>query len=268
MGASESIEMPPPDAAKTPAVSPILDAGEGTTFSWLMGSSPETTPETGGDDKSQECHDDGRDQPVDRPTVPGHCKAGSASNLSIFEIFSGTISRWTRRSGHTKSHKRWNALRRTRGIKALHPADQVATRTPRRSVSSDPHAQARGTAWPWLVGSGPMAGPKGEPKTPTADSRDDRYCRYLVRLDRVLSDWKAGMAPLDALVQADHIIEGIAGVGSVDAQCVRCVLARRGIDDERREDMEKHYLELKRLCGQRAPSLEDDSTVRQVKVCC
>mmetsp|Transcript_118813 Transcript_118813/g.332730 ORF Transcript_118813/g.332730 Transcript_118813/m.332730 type:complete len:151 (+) Transcript_118813:73-525(+) len=119
------------------------------------------------------------------------------------------------------------------------------------------------SCWPVLT---------SKPKT-EAELRDERYCRYLVRLGKVLDDWKAEVLKKnEALAHADFFMEKIQEVGRVDAERARGMLHRRGIDDQKRWQMQKSYQELKRACGQRVPQFDETGMhvqdPRWQRVCC
>mmetsp|Transcript_58342 Transcript_58342/g.169286 ORF Transcript_58342/g.169286 Transcript_58342/m.169286 type:complete len:152 (-) Transcript_58342:168-623(-) len=111
-----------------------------------------------------------------------------------------------------------------------------------------------------------------KPKS-ASEIRDEKYCTQLVCLSGVLDRWRSGdMKTQEALCHADYHMEKIQEVGRVDAENAREILARKGIDDKKREELQKAYLDLKKACGQRVPQFDDEGRHVQDrgwhKVCC
>lgn len=106
------------------------------------------------------------------------------------------------------------------------------------------------TSTSWLFGG-------GKPKS-ASEIRDERYCGYLSSLNKVLTDWSTGtLKNQEALMHADYYMEKIQEVGRVDADRAREMLAAKGIDDQRRMDLQREYQDLKRKCGQKVPQFDD-----------
>merc|ERR1719401_242521 len=63
--------------------------------------------------------------------------------------------------------------------------------------------------------------------TPENRHHDERH-GYLSELDKVLGDWKAGMAAHEALAHVDHLVEKLAEVGRAEAERTGKALRRHG----------------------------------------
>eukprot|EP00405_Crypthecodinium_cohnii_P039552 CAMPEP_0206538268 /NCGR_PEP_ID=MMETSP0325_2-20121206/7768_1 /ASSEMBLY_ACC=CAM_ASM_000347 /TAXON_ID=2866 /ORGANISM="Crypthecodinium cohnii, Strain Seligo" /LENGTH=133 /DNA_ID=CAMNT_0054035687 /DNA_START=451 /DNA_END=849 /DNA_ORIENTATION=- len=102
-----------------------------------------------------------------------------------------------------------------------------------------------------------------KPKT-AAELRDEKYCGFLIGLDKVLEEWKKGkLRNQEALMHADYYMEKIQEVGRVDASRAKEILASKGVDDKRRLFLQQAYQELKKACGQRVPQFDDNGMHRQ-----
>mmetsp|Transcript_6639 Transcript_6639/g.16534 ORF Transcript_6639/g.16534 Transcript_6639/m.16534 type:complete len:162 (+) Transcript_6639:97-582(+) len=111
----------------------------------------------------------------------------------------------------------------------------------------------------WLFG--------GKPKS-QSELRDERYCGYLVSMDKVLSDWQRNeLDKTEALRHAEYYMEKIVGLGTVDAERARELLSARGIDDQKRMDLQREFQDLKRACNQHVPLFDGQGRHLQDRTC-
>mmetsp|Transcript_115109 Transcript_115109/g.332545 ORF Transcript_115109/g.332545 Transcript_115109/m.332545 type:complete len:178 (+) Transcript_115109:172-705(+) len=98
---------------------------------------------------------------------------------------------------------------------------------------------------PWLF--------HGKTKAP-AEVRDESYCSCIRSMDLVIADKRRGVLSKErALQNFEHYLAKIREIGRVDADRVRDVLLRFGIDDARRLELQHDYQELRRECGRKVP---------------
>lgn len=91
----------------------------------------------------------------------------------------------------------------------------------------------------WLTGK--------EPPKSAAEIRDENYAAYVVSLDRIFCEWESGkLTKEDALSQTEQTMVAITNIGTVDGERARLILARAGIDDQRRMDLEREYNALRK----------------------
>mmetsp|Transcript_23606 Transcript_23606/g.42661 ORF Transcript_23606/g.42661 Transcript_23606/m.42661 type:complete len:116 (+) Transcript_23606:99-446(+) len=88
--------------------------------------------------------------------------------------------------------------------------------------------------------------------------RDEKYVAQMIALDKILTDWTdKRLSNQDALFHADKVMENIVAIGTVDGDHARSVLQSRGIDDQRRLNLQRDYQALKQQMGQRVPQYGD-----------
>ncbi|CAE8590637.1 unnamed protein product [Polarella glacialis] len=92
-----------------------------------------------------------------------------------------------------------------------------------------------------------------KPKT-AQEMKDEKYVQQMVSLNKVLDDWhNKTVSNSEALKLADHYMLNIEGIGSVDGENATALMRERGLDDQRRVDLQRLYQDLKKACGQKAP---------------
>mmetsp|Transcript_29195 Transcript_29195/g.82884 ORF Transcript_29195/g.82884 Transcript_29195/m.82884 type:complete len:204 (-) Transcript_29195:137-748(-) len=84
--------------------------------------------------------------------------------------------------------------------------------------------------------------------------RDESYCSYIRSMQMVFVDRRRGVLDKQqALRNVEYYLAKVQELGKVDADRVRDMLTKFGIDDTRRLDMQHEYQELRKDCGQRVP---------------
>eukprot|EP00927_Polykrikos_kofoidii_P072965 TRINITY_DN69050_c0_g1_i1.p1 TRINITY_DN69050_c0_g1~~TRINITY_DN69050_c0_g1_i1.p1 ORF type:complete len:181 (+),score=45.19 TRINITY_DN69050_c0_g1_i1:58-543(+) len=122
---------------------------------------------------------------------------------------------------------------------ATKPAADAQAKQP----SSQPTEQ---TWWQWMTGQEPVRSP--------AEIRDERYASYIVALDRLFADFEGEkLSKEKALEAVEEYMVKIRDIGRVDGERARIMLEKKGIDDQRRMDLEREYQDLKRQNGQTVP---------------
>mmetsp|Transcript_69387 Transcript_69387/g.176216 ORF Transcript_69387/g.176216 Transcript_69387/m.176216 type:complete len:153 (-) Transcript_69387:84-542(-) len=116
------------------------------------------------------------------------------------------------------------------------------------------------SSFSWLVGSKPK---------PAAEVRDEKYAGYLISLDKVMADWQRRvLTDQEAMVHGDWYVQKIQGLGRVDSNKCRELLMGRGIDDQRRLDLQSMYQEVKHACGQKTGFGKDATITRKAQGAC
>eukprot|EP00401_Gymnodinium_catenatum_P069191 CAMPEP_0117526076 /NCGR_PEP_ID=MMETSP0784-20121206/36100_1 /TAXON_ID=39447 /ORGANISM="" /LENGTH=176 /DNA_ID=CAMNT_0005322295 /DNA_START=41 /DNA_END=572 /DNA_ORIENTATION=+ len=103
-------------------------------------------------------------------------------------------------------------------------------------------AKPKQTWFDWLTGKQP-------PKSP-AELRVDRYVMNIVALDRCFASWESqAIDKTAALQQCEYYMKNIMEIGRVDGELARTELVKKGIDDQRRMDLEREYQDLQKANG-------------------
>eukprot|EP00933_Yihiella_yeosuensis_P082385 TRINITY_DN96242_c0_g1_i1.p1 TRINITY_DN96242_c0_g1~~TRINITY_DN96242_c0_g1_i1.p1 ORF type:complete len:111 (+),score=21.63 TRINITY_DN96242_c0_g1_i1:181-513(+) len=104
----------------------------------------------------------------------------------------------------------------------------------------------------------------GAQKSPQ-DVRDEQYVSQMVTLDKILSSLaEKKTSKTEALAHADHCMENILAIGTVDGENATKLLQQAGLDDARRLSLQQAYQDLKKACGQSVP----DYGKKKKKSCC
>eukprot|EP00930_Biecheleria_cincta_P057844 TRINITY_DN43717_c0_g1_i1.p2 TRINITY_DN43717_c0_g1~~TRINITY_DN43717_c0_g1_i1.p2 ORF type:complete len:121 (-),score=30.55 TRINITY_DN43717_c0_g1_i1:50-412(-) len=85
--------------------------------------------------------------------------------------------------------------------------------------------------------------------------RDEHYVNEMLSLSKVLDEWKMGRSQKgEALLNADSIMSNIMATGTVNGDNCKEMLEEKGLDDDRRVQLQRTYQELKAACGQKVPT--------------
>mmetsp|Transcript_52565 Transcript_52565/g.146745 ORF Transcript_52565/g.146745 Transcript_52565/m.146745 type:complete len:106 (+) Transcript_52565:1-318(+) len=72
----------------------------------------------------------------------------------------------------------------------------------------------------------------------------------MMSIDLVLRDWsEKKISDSKALLNADHYMHKVTGLGTVNAERTRFLLMQKGLDDQRRLDLQREYQALRKACG-------------------
>eukprot|EP00928_Gymnodinium_smaydae_P047458 TRINITY_DN3167_c0_g1_i1.p2 TRINITY_DN3167_c0_g1~~TRINITY_DN3167_c0_g1_i1.p2 ORF type:complete len:214 (+),score=56.50 TRINITY_DN3167_c0_g1_i1:59-643(+) len=95
----------------------------------------------------------------------------------------------------------------------------------------------------WMMGHEP-------PKTPM-QIRCEKYVSYVVCMEKIFTMWEAQkIGDADAMAQVNQYMSNIQQIGRVDGEQARALLQAKGIDDQRRMDLQAEYADLCKRCGQ------------------
>jgi len=132
----------------------------------------------------------------------------------------------------------------------------------RRKYDTHILSVAREETWyEYMFGAGPR-----HAKSP-AVIRDERYASYIVSLDKLFRDWETNdLPPHDVLQIADAYLQMIRETREVDSERARMLLARNGLDDHRRLDLQRLYQDLRRQCSMVAGKEQTQTTAQQGRV--
>jgi len=117
------------------------------------------------------------------------------------------------------------------------------------------------TWYEYMFGAGPR-----NAKSP-AVIRDERYVSYIVSLHKLFRDWETNdLPPLDVLHIADAYLQMIRETREVDSERARMLLARNGLDAQRRFELQRLYQDLRRQCSMVAGREQTQTTAQQGNV--
>mmetsp|Transcript_61971 Transcript_61971/g.115871 ORF Transcript_61971/g.115871 Transcript_61971/m.115871 type:complete len:134 (-) Transcript_61971:217-618(-) len=109
---------------------------------------------------------------------------------------------------------------------------------------------------------------KQKPST-AEQSKAQKYATQMLAFDRVINNWRnRSIDKREALVHCDHILENIVAIGALDGDMARQVLCDRGLDDQRRVELQTSYQDLKQACGHKVPQYTASTFQRQQNTCC